>query len=374
MQRFTSQDHEFMRLALELAEKGRFTTSPNPAVGCVLVKHGEIVGKGFHMKAGEEHAEVMALRQAGKKARGATAYITLEPCAHFGRTPPCVLGLIDAGVSKVIAAMEDPNPQVSGQGMQMLRDAGIESAVGLLRENAEALNRGFLKRMRTGLPWVQLKMGMTIDGRTATAAGESKWITGDKSRADVQIERAKASAILSTGATVIADDPSLNVRWEQLPLRIQQEYARDTVRQPIRIIWDFQQQVRPYHRLFSISSPIWLVSDKARNMAVFPEFCDSLILQPDGEQTILQALMSELGKRQINTLWVEAGARLAGALIAENLVDELLVYMAPKLLGDQARGLCHLPALDKLADAPLWQLRHVEQIGDDVKLVYTRRT
>ncbi len=373
MQQFTPQDHEFMRLAFELAAKGQFTATPNPAVGCVLVKNGEIVGKGFHLKAGEAHAEVMALQDAGEKARGATAYATLEPCAHFGRTPPCALGLINVGVSKVIAAMEDPNPQVAGQGLQMLRDAGIESAVGLLQENAEELNRGFLKRMRSGTPWVQLKMGMTIDGRTATATGESKWITGEKSRIDVQTERAKASAVLSTGATVVVDDPSLNVRWEQLPRKVQNDYAREKVRQPIRIILDSQQQVRPYHRLFSVSSPVWLVGDKTRNMAVFPEFCDSLTLQPEQNQTALQALMSELGKRQINTLWVEAGAHLAGALIAEDLVDELIVYMAPKLLGDQARELCHLPALSKLADAPLWRLHSIQQIDDDVKLVYRRK-
>ena len=373
MQPFTRQDHEFMQLALELAAKGQFTTTPNPSVGCVLVKNDEIVGKGFHFKAGESHAEVMALKAAGEKAQGATAYVTLEPCAHFGRTPPCALGLINAGVSKVIAAMEDPNPQVAGQGMQMLRDAGIDTAVGLLAEQAEELNKGFLKRMRTGMPFVQVKMGMTIDGRTATASGESKWITGEPARSDVQKARAAASAILSTSATVLADDPSLNLRWEQLPKAVQVDYARDTLRQPVRIILDSQQLVRPEHQLFKIPSPVWLIGDKPRNMSEFPAFCESLVLPPEPHQTLLQALMLELGKRQINLLWVEAGAHLAGALIEQDLVDELIVYIAPKLLGDQARGLCHLPALTCLADAPLWQLQDMEKIGEDVKLVYRRK-
>ncbi|EJS90349.1 hypothetical protein AAUPMC_08092, partial [Pasteurella multocida subsp. multocida str. Anand1_cattle] len=203
-----------MQMALELAEKGQFTTTPNPSVGCVLVKDGIIVGRGFHVKAGEAHAEVMALREAGENARGATAYVTLEPCSHFGRTPPCAQGLIDAGVVKVVSAMCDPNPQVAGRGLRMLSYAGIESAVGLLAEKAEWLNRGFLKRMRTGRPYVQLKMAMSLDGRTAMANGESKWITGELARADVQAERAKASAIFIHQCNGVADDPLLNVRWQ----------------------------------------------------------------------------------------------------------------------------------------------------------------
>ena len=208
---FTQQDQMFMQLALDLAAKGQFTVDPNPSVGCVLVNDGEIVGKGFHSKAGEAHAEVMALREAGEKAKGATAYLTLEPCAQ---------ALIDAGVAKVIVAIEDPNPLVSGKGLKMLTDAGIESAVGFLAEKSEALNKGFLKRMRTGMPFVQLKMAITIDGKTATVSGESKWITGEASRADVQIERARSSAVLSASGTVLVDNPSLNVRWEQFPFKL----------------------------------------------------------------------------------------------------------------------------------------------------------
>ena len=370
---FSPKDVAFMQLALDLAKQGEFTTTPNPSVGCVLVKDGKVVGKGFHAKAGEPHAEVMALREAGEKAHGATAYVTLEPCSHFGRTPPCAKGLVEAGVSKVIAAMCDPNPQVAGKGLQILSDAGIQSAVGLLEENAEQLNKGFLKRMRTGKPFVQLKLAMSIDGKTAMASGESKWITGVQARADVQQYRAKASAILSTSQTVLADDPSLNVRWEELPLDVKAGYAQEKLRQPVRVILDSSHKVRSDFKVFSTESPVWLVGEDDYSFTDFPPFTDYLKLDRNQAETRLQALMSALGKRQINTLWVEAGATLAGALIAENLVDELIIYMAPKLLGDQARDLCHLPNLTQLADAPLWQLQSCEPVGDDLKLIYTRK-
>ena len=370
---FSPQDVAFMQLALDLAKQGEFTTTPNPSVGCVLVKDGKVVGKGFHAKAGEPHAEVMALREAGEKARGATAYVTLEPCSHFGRTPPCAKGLVEAGVSKVIAAMCDPNPQVAGKGLQILSDAGIESAVGLLEENAEQLNKGFLKRMRTGKPFVQLKLAMSIDGKTAMASGESKWITSAQARADVQQYRAKASAILSTSQTVLADDPSLNVRWEELPPDVKAGYAQEKLRQPVRVILDSSHKVRSDFKVFSTESPVWLVGEDDYPLTGFPVFTEYLQLDRNQGETRLQALMAELGKRQINTLWVEAGATLAGALIAENLVDELIIYMAPKLLGDQARDLCHLPNLTQLADAPLWQLQSCEPVGDDLKLIYIRK-
>ena len=370
---FSPQDVAFMQLALDLAKQGEFTTTPNPSVGCVLVKDGEVVGKGFHAKAGEPHAEVMALREAGEKARGATAYVTLEPCSHFGRTPPCAKGLVEAGVSKVIAAMCDPNPQVAGKGLQILTDAGIQSAVGLLEENAEQLNKGFLKRMRTGKPFVQLKLAMSIDGKTAMASGESKWITGAQARADVQQYRAKASAILSTSQTVLADDPSLNVRWEELPSDVKADYPQEKLRQPVRVILDSSHKVRSDFKVFLTESPVWLVGEDDYPLTGFPVFTDYLQLDRNQGETRLQALIAELGKRQINTLWVEAGATLAGALIAENLVDELIIYMAPKLLGDQARDLCHLPNLTQLADAPLWQLQSCEPVGDDLKLIYIRK-
>lgn len=370
---FSSKDAEFMQLALDLAKQGEFTAAPNPAVGCVLVKNGQIVGKGFHAKAGEPHAEVMALREAGDNARGATAYVTLEPCAHYGRTPPCAKGLVDAGVRNVIAAMYDPNPLVAGKGLGILADTGIESAVGLLKENAEELNKGFLKRMRTGRPFVQLKLAMSIDGKTAMANGESKWITGAQARADVQQYRAKASAILSTSQTVLADNPSLNVRWAELPQEVQSRYAEQHLRQPVRVILDSAHGVRSDFNLFLTDSPVWLAGRDKFQLNGFPASTEYLQLIPNQGESHLQTLMTELGRRQINTLWVEAGATLAGALIAENLVDELIIYMAPKLLGDQARDLCHLPNLTKLADAPLWELQLCEPVGNDLKLIYIRK-
>lgn len=368
MSEFSAQDVVFMQIALDLAQQGQFTTTPNPSVGCVIVKAGHIVGKGFHFKAGEPHAEVMALREAGEKARGATAYVTLEPCSHFGRTPPCAKGLIEAGVVKVVSAMHDPNPQVAGKGLKMLTENGIESAVGLLAEKAEWLNRGFLKRMRTGKPFVQLKMAMSLDGRTALANGESKWITNALSRADVQTERAKASAILSTSQTVIADDPLLNVRWEQLPEETQQIYPIANLRQPIRVILDSQHQVKATQRLFEIESPVWLVGKNTRDLTGYPNFCTHIQLADSTQY--LHDLLFELGRRQINTLWIEAGATLAGSLIEQNLVDELIIYTAPKLLGDDARGLCKLTNLTQLSDATLWKLHSIERFGDDIKSIY----
>ena len=370
---FSPQDVAFMQLALDLAKQGEFTTTPNPSVGCGLVKNGKIVGKGFHFKAGEPHAEVMALREAGENARGATAYVTLEPCSHFGRTPPCAKGLVEAGVSKVIAAMCDPNPQVAGKGLQILADAGIQSAVGLLEEKAEQLNKGFLKRMRTGKPFVQLKLAMSIDGKTAMASGESKWITGAQARMDVQQYRAKASAMLSTSQTVLADDPSLNVRWAELPNETQARYVQENLRQPVRVILDSTHKVRSDFKVFLTDAPVWLAGEDDFQLTGFPASTEYLKLDRSHGESRLQALMTELGKRQINTLWVEAGATLAGALIAENLVDELIIYMAPKLLGDHAKDLCHLPHLTRLADAPLWQLQSCEPTGDDLKLIYIRK-
>lgn len=368
MSEFSVQDRQFMQRALDLAAKGEYSTAPNPAVGCVLVKDGEIVGEGFHFKAGQPHAERVALAEAGERAKGATAYVTLEPCAHYGRTPPCASGLIEAGVTKVLAAVQDPNPQVAGKGLRMLAEAGIESAVGLLEESAEKLNKGFFKRMRQGVPFVQLKLAMSLDGRTALANGESKWLTSTASRSDVQKMRAKSSALLSTSATVLADNPSLNVRWEDFPDDLKSVYAKQAVRQPVRVLLDSQHRIRPSHKLFKTTSPVWLVSSVERDISAFPDFCEQIILP---KQNLLSELMFELGKRQINCLWVEAGANLAGSLIEQKLVDELIVYIAPKLLGEQARGLCRLPHLTRLADASLWRLDAFQQIGDDIKLIYT---
>ncbi|MGR3807913.1 bifunctional diaminohydroxyphosphoribosylaminopyrimidine deaminase/5-amino-6-(5-phosphoribosylamino)uracil reductase RibD [Pasteurella testudinis] len=368
--KFSSEDQQFMQRALQLATRGRWTAAPNPMVGCVIVKDGKVIGEGYHQKAGEGHAEVNAFAACAESAVGSTLYVTLEPCSHFGKTPPCALKIIEHRVKKVVIAMRDPNPLVAGQGIELLQQAGIEVVVGLLEAQAEALNKGFLKRMRTGRPFVQLKMAMTIDGKTATASGESKWITGEQARAEVQDYRACAGAILSASGTVLVDDPLLNVRWQQLPHAVQRDYPEAQIRQPVRVVMDSKHRIRPYHQLFSVESTVWLVGskDKMRDLAAFPDFVEAIYLDP--QQPQLSALMDELGKRQINILWIEAGANLAGSLISAGLVDELIVYIAPKLLGDQARGLCHMPDLHRLADAPQWELVGSDAVGEDFKMVY----
>jgi len=365
-------DELYMARALELARRGRFTTTPNPNVGCVIVRDGKVVGEGYHFRAGEPHAEVHALRMAGEKARGATAYVTLEPCSHHGRTPPCCDALIAAGVTRVVAAMQDPNPEVAGRGLYRLQQAGIEVSHGLMMQEAEALNRGFLKRMRTGFPWVQLKLGASLDGRTAMASGDSQWITSPEARRDVQRLRAQSSAILSTSATVLADNPSLTVRWDELNSDIQTDYAQQDLRQPIRVVIDSDNRVTPQHRLITQPGETWLARQQPDERE-WPANVTQLPVPRLNGQTDLVSLLMLLGRRQINNVWVEAGAQLAGALLAAGVVDELIIYLAPKLLGDAARGLCHLPALAQLAEAPAFTFSDIRQVGPDLRLTLTPR-
>lgn len=363
-------DERYMARALELARRGCFTTTPNPNVGCVIVRDGEIVGEGWHHRAGEPHAEVHALRMAGEKARGATAYVTLEPCSHHGRTPPCCDALIAAGVSRVVAAMQDPNPQVAGRGLYRLQQAGIAVSHGLMMNAAEAINRGFLKRMRTGFPWIQLKLGASLDGRTAMASGESQWITSAAARRDVQRFRAQSSAILTTSATVLADNPSLTVRWNELNDEVRQQLDEQQLRQPVRVVIDSQQRVTPQHRLIDQPGETWLMRS-APDQQVWPESVTQIAVPQRESQLDLVAMMMLLGQRQINSVWVEAGATLAGALLQAGLVDELIVYLAPKLLGNAARGLCELPGLEHLAAAPALNFSDVRMVGGDLRLTLT---
>ncbi|MDR0806940.1 MAG: bifunctional diaminohydroxyphosphoribosylaminopyrimidine deaminase/5-amino-6-(5-phosphoribosylamino)uracil reductase RibD [Enterobacteriaceae bacterium] len=360
-------DAKFMARALELARMGRFTTTPNPNVGCVIVRDGVIVGEGYHQKAGEPHAEVHALRMAGELAKGATAYVTLEPCSHHGRTPPCADALINAGIARVVAAMQDPNPEVAGRGLYRLQQAGINVEHGLMMAEAEAVNRGFFKRMRTGFPYLQLKLAASLDGKTAMASGESQWITGADSRRDVQQFRAQSSAILSTSATVLADNPSLNVRWSELDNRVQAFYPEDKLRQPVRIILDAHNRLTPDLKLFSLSGDILLVRSQKGDENWQPNV-EQLIIPEHNGAIDLVVLMMQLGRRQINTIWTEAGATIAGALLQAGLVDELVLYLAPKLLGDNARGLCKFAGIDQLSQAPQFTLHDVQQIGDDLRL------
>ncbi len=360
-------DEKYMARAFELARRGRFTTTPNPNVGCVIVRDGEIVGEGYHLRAGESHAEVHALRMAGERAKGATAYVTLEPCSHHGRTPPCADALVDAGVARVVASMQDPNPEVAGRGLYRLKQAGIDVSHGLMHSEAEAVNLGFLKRMRTGFPYVQLKMAASLDGRTAMASGESQWITSAAARADVQRFRAQSSAILSSSATVLADDPALNVRWRELDSDTQHLYSQENLRQPLRIVIDSQNRVTPKHKLVNQPGETWLARLQ-RDAQAWPESTQQWVVPERDNRVDLVLLMMMLAKRQVNSIWVEAGAELAGALLQAGLVDELIIYMAPTLLGENGRALCVLPGLQSLSDAPQFTLSDVRQVGPDLRL------
>lgn len=363
---FSIFDSQMMLRAIELAKRGIYTTAPNPNVGCVITQGDDIVGEGFHFRAGEPHAEVHALRAAGDKARGATAYVTLEPCSHHGRTPPCADALIAAGVSRVVCAMVDPNPKVAGRGIQRMRDAGIQVDVGLMQAQAEALNPGFIKVMKTGLPFVQLKLASSLDGRTALANGQSQWITGAEARADVQVFRAQAGAILSTSQTVLDDNPSLNVRWAQLPEAVKSVYQQDDVRQPVRVILDTHRKVSDSATLFSLDGDVIIVTAKDDTPSVHESVTVLAVEQQDGHLN-LNSTLRTLATKGINHIWVEAGATLAGSLLNAGLVDELIVYQAPKLMGSDSRELVKLEGLTSMSQVPTFTLTDVTRIGDDVR-------
>ncbi|WP_115717448.1 bifunctional diaminohydroxyphosphoribosylaminopyrimidine deaminase/5-amino-6-(5-phosphoribosylamino)uracil reductase RibD [Gallaecimonas mangrovi] len=350
-------DAIWMARAIKLAAKGRYTTEPNPAVGCVIVKNGEIVGEGWHQQAGTPHAEIHALNMAGANASGATAYVTLEPCAHYGRTPPCAEALVKAGVARVVAAMVDPNPKVAGKGLKILEDAGIKAESGLLEADARALNPGFLKKMETGLPYVRVKLAASIDGRTALNNGQSKWITGPEARSDVQRLRAMSGAIITGAGTVLADEPSLNVRLNQFP----EPYPLEQVRQPLRVVLDRRQRLGSDNGFFQVPTPAWVVSNH-QDHRTFPDHVETLRLPEEGFLTAL------LKKLPVNSVLIEAGAKLAGAFIAEGLVDELVLYQAPVVMGDQSRGLLALPVFSEMAQAPRFSIKDVRQVGDDIRL------
>ena len=359
---FTSQDFEMMSRALKLAKRGIYTTAPNPNVGCVIVRDGETVGEGHHHRAGEPHAEVHAMRMAGDKTQGATAYVTLEPCSHYGRTPPCAEGLIKAKVARVVCAMEDPNPKVAGRGFQMLRDAGVEVQVGLLESEAIELNKGFIKFMQTGMPYIQLKMAASLDGQSALSNGQSQWITSPKARQDVQRYRALSGGILSTSKTVIDDNASLNVRWEDLPKSVQTQYPQEDVRQPPRVIFDRQSQLSDDLKLFNTDGERIIVS-QGGDMA--PE------LDENGQIDLAATLRNVASEYHINHLWVEAGATLASSLIKANLVDELIVYLAPKLMGSDGRGLIGALGLTEMAQVIDLTITDVRMVGVDIRITAT---
>lgn len=363
---FSAHDNKMMALALKHAAKGIYTSTPNPNVGCVIVdSSNQIVGQGWHKKAGTAHAEVHALNEAGSKAKGGTAYVTLEPCSHFGRTPPCAQALIDAGISRVVTAMIDPNPKVAGSGLAMLANHGIEIAQGLMAEQAELLNRGFITRMKTGKPWVTVKLASSLDGKTALSNGQSKWITGPLARQDVMRHRAVCCAILSGSGTVIADNPSLNVRFNELG-QMPSTFDETNLRQPARIVLDGKNQLSGKYQLFDLPGNKYVI-----NRQINPNL-DSNIVQiqvdANGNKLDLHAVMRELGKLEINNLWVEAGGLLAGALVQNSLVDELILYQAPKLLGDRGQNLFVMDELTQMGQAVMLEWSSVKRIGTDVKM------
>ncbi len=361
------RDQHYMQRAIMLAKRGRFTTSPNPNVGCVLVKNDEVIGEGWHQKAGLGHAEVNALANVSEDVAGATAYVTLEPCSHYGRTPPCAEGLINAGVKRVVIGMQDPNPVVSGNGVKMLNAAGIETSVGVLESAARALNPGFIKRMETGMPFVQCKMASSLDGRTAMANGESKWITGPSARKDVQQFRAMSCAIISGADTVIVDDAKLNVRFAELTSA--KEYVtEETLRQPVRVIIDTKHRLTPNLALFAIKSPIILVRTNNDEKQPWPEHVECLQVNRLDDKADLTDLLKQLGKKGFNHLWLESGARLSGAFMAAKLVDELILYQAPKIMASEAKGLFDIEQLTNLADAIALTLDDVRMVGDDIRI------
>ncbi len=371
MSLFTPDDHRFMSRALQLAARGLYTTDPNPRVGCVLVRDNEVVGESWHERAGEGHAEVRALAQAGDRARGATCYVTLEPCCHHGRTPPCVRALIKAGVTRVVAAMEDPNPLVWGQGLVELEAAGIATNVGLMSSEAHAINPGFIKRMRSKRPFVRCKLAMSLDGRTAMASGESRWITSAPARLDVQRLRARSSVVMMGIGTVLADDPLCTVRLETLPDDYPGASTTPIVRQPLRVVVDPHLSLPENARMLSAPGRtlIATASEDTEVADLLRERGAEVVHLPGGRDTVdLKALLDFLGTSEINEVLLETGATLSGSMLQAGLVDALVIYMAPILLGDGARGLFHLPGLVQLANAYHLEIREMRAVGKDWRI------
>ena len=352
----TAQDRAHLARALELAARGLYTTDPNPRVGCVIANAERVFGEGWHARAGEPHAEVFALRAAGSQARGATAYVSLEPCSHTGRTPPCADALIEAGVARVVCCTRDPDPRVSGGGIERLSKAGIAVQVGAFADEARRLNIGYFSRLERGRPYIRLKLAMSLDGRTAPAAGGRIWISGEAARADVQEWRARSSAVLTGAGTVRTDDPKLNVRLQYGPW----------VRQPLRVVLDTMLTIPRGARIFNNGEALVFAAAEAP-LGSFKDLNVERVPRAGGGLD-LDAVIQNLTARQVNELLLECGPTLAGAFVAKRLVDELVLYVAPKLLGDRAAPLMQIK-LDGAQSLPSFEFRDLQRIGDDVRLV-----
>ena len=360
-----------MALALALARKGLYTTDPNPRVGCVIVRDGAIVGQGWHERAGEAHAEINALHEAGDKAKGAEVYLTLEPCCHHGRTPPCTDALIAAGVAKVVIAMLDPNPKVAGQGVAQLQQAGITVQQGLMEAQAAALNPGFIKRMKTGRPFVRCKLAMSLDGRTAMASGQSKWITGPEARKDVQRLRARSSAIMTGISTVLMDNPGLNVRDDEFSGDEKTQIAN--AMQPLRVIVDSHVSVPAEAKILKQAGETLIVAAHEEVEPIPAYLAESdkvaVVRMPRHGGTVnLHALMEHLGEMQVNEVLLEAGSTLSGSMLRAGLIDELVIYMAPKLMGNQAKGLFNLPDLKQMDQSIEIDIMEIVPVGGDWRI------
>lgn len=378
---FSESDTQYMALALQLAEKGLYTSQPNPRVGCVLVKDKQIIGQGWHQRAGEHHAEINALREASKgkqgingAAAGATAYVTLEPCSHHGKTPPCSDALIASGVKRVVVAMTDPNPLVSGKGLAWLRQHGILTESGLLAAEARALNPGFISRMLNKRPYVRTKMAISLDGRTAMASGESKWITGASARADVQRWRGRSGAIVSGVETILSDNPSLTLRLEDwLGDKPKAWNSNNDIKQPVRVVLDSKLRLPENAKILKQPGETWVLTTEA----VTHERCKILqslgakvvSLPADGENLDLSSVLDYLAQEEINEVLVESGATLSGAFVRAGLVDEYIIYMAPKLIGHQGRPLFNLPGLTRMDQSLELKLKDLRQVGNDIRIV-----
>jgi len=380
MAEFSEQEQQYMARAIELARKGLYSTKPNPAVGCVLVKDGEVVGEGWHRQAGMPHAEREALAVAGENAAGADAYVTLEPCSHFGRTPPCADGLLEAGVKRVVVAMQDPNPLVAGDGIKRLQQGGVEVQVGLLEAEARKVNSGFIRRMESKLPYVRLKIASSIDGRTAMQNGESKWITGPESRQEVHKMRAQAGALISGIGTVLADDPSLTVRLADEELE-QMNLTQQNCH-PIRVVLDHNLSMPLEAKMLGLQGRTILMTSREaveRSTEVVETMhakgVEIVAVSAEDDRLDIESILTYLAQEeQVNDVMVESGAIVAGAFVESGFVNEIHWFMAPSLMGHEAKPMFELPGLESMQDKIELQVKTIDRCGEDVRMVFVPKS